>query len=96
MELLNTLLGIADVRESAAVMRNAYAAMDIPVEPDPMPHINDNEILFSLYRCGTLSARELRMGGPGGVIETSEAIERLARAGLIEADEDGRWFLSEA
>jgi hypothetical protein len=96
MNLLDTLLAISDARESAAVMRNAYTALGIAVEPDPMPHITDNEILFSLYRCGSMSARELRVDGPGGVIETSEAIERLAQAGRIVADADGRWSLSEA
>lgn len=96
MSFLRTLLGIEDARESAAVMRDAYAQCGIEHETSPWEEVvTEGAILDSIAQHGPQTSRHLRMGGPSGVIGTSEAITRLAEAGRIAADEDGRWYITE-
>lgn len=100
MNLLNRLLdphaaGLADVREAAREMRAAHAAAGLDSPPDPTPAETDAAILEALAECGPLSPRHLRVANPSGVLETSEAIERLATEGRIVAGWDGRWRLAE-
>lgn len=94
MSLLYTLLGIEAAKESAAAMRETYERLGFPADSDEMPHLTEHEILGHLSIYGTLGQRELRMIGGAGVVGTAEAIERLAEAGKIEADEDGKWRLA--
>ena len=93
MNLLNTLLGLVAARESITAMEDAYETLGMPLEQDPDPALTERTILTNLAHYGAQSQRALRIGGPGGVVGTAQAIERLARAGLIEADEDGQWSL---
>ncbi len=93
LESILTERGLAEVRASAAGMRAVYAAVGIVEEPDPDPVATEEAIVESLTRFGPQYARELRMGGPGGVAATSDAIERLAAAGRIVCRMCGRWRL---
>ena len=93
-ELLHTLLGIEDVRESAAQTRAMYARLAWEPEIDLYPDLTEREILANIAWEGPMSSRHLRMCGPVGVVATSEALERLARAGVIAADAEGKWRLS--
>lgn len=93
MSMLRTLLGIEAARGSAAAMRETCERLGYPVEHDETPLTTEHEILGHLALYGTLSQGQLRMIGSAGVVGTAEAVERLAQAGKIEADEDGRWRL---
>jgi hypothetical protein len=89
-----TARGLAAVRAEAAFARSIYKKYcGVEPAPDPDPLATEVAILDCLF-FGPQTARELRQGGPGGVIATSEAIERLAAGGLIGCSlMDGRWTL---
>jgi hypothetical protein len=87
-----TRRALEKVRANAAAMRAVYVKHGLEEGSDPDPQATDAAILNCLY-FGPNTARQLRMGGPGGVIETSAAIERLVAAGRIRARLDGRWIV---